>query len=173
MRASMEIELHSDDIQAELKEVIQEIAEEEIRKMVRTQAQEMVKESVTKIIAPIVDEYLKVAIVGHDYCSNWEVRKADVDKYIKNTLINYLNEPVYLYSKNSNKLSERYMGSSDNGDKRSRAEHWVTDIAQKFANEELWVKLERSIQATINAITPSEDELNNILRKEISERLKL
>jgi hypothetical protein len=173
MKANINIEIGQSIIIEELREVIQELVEEEIKNMVKTQAQKMVEESVKNIITPIVNDYLKTAIIGRDYVDRWEVRKKEVDKYIKDVLINYLNEPCYQYNKSTNKLSEKYKPSSQNGDKRTRAEHWVTDIAIKVADEELWQKIERTIQFSINAITPSEEELKNILRKEIQERIKV
>jgi hypothetical protein len=174
MKANINLELSKDDLNCELENLVAEIAAEQIKKMVKDTAKELVEKEVKRIVSPIVDSYLQAAIVGREYeCNSNHIPKCEVDKYIKRTLQNYLDEPCYLYSKSSSNLSKRYKSSSSGGEKTTRAEHWIRDKVREYADTEIFFKIEKSIQVSINKIAPSKEELNEIIKKEISKKLML
>jgi hypothetical protein len=168
MKANITLEIRKEDLEYELQELISEIASEEIKAMVRKQAQEMVREEVKKIISPIVDSYLQTAIVGEEYShhSNKPPRM-EVDKYIKRTLQDYLDEPCYKFSRDSSKLSEKYRPSSSGGDRTTRAEHWIMDKTRAYVDKELFIKIESRIEETVKSIIPKEEQIQEIIKREI------
>jgi hypothetical protein len=172
MKANINLELGKDDLKYELENLVSEIASEQIEKLVRQKAEYMVEQEVKKIIAPIVDSYLQTVIVGEEHLSYHSNKppRTDVDTYIKRTLQNYLDEPCYRYSKLSNKLSERYAHSS--GDKTTRAEYWIMDKVEEYVNNELFNKLETKINEIIKSITPNDEQIQEIIKKEIMEKFK-
>jgi hypothetical protein len=169
MKANITLEIRKEDLEYELRDLISEIASEEIKVMVRKQAQEMVREEVKKIISPIVDSYLQTAIVGEEYWSHHSNKppRMEVDKYIKRTLQDYLDEPCYRYSKTSTKLSEKYMPSSSGGDRTTRAEHWILDKVREYADKELFLKIENKVTETVKSVIPNDDDIQEIIKRQI------
>lgn len=172
MKANINLELNKEDLNYELQQLIAVTAQEEITNMVRETAKQLVEEEVKKIIAPIVDSYLKNAIVGHPYEYNSDhIPQCEVNQFIERTLKRYLDEPCYLYSSSSNILSERYKHSS--GDRTTRAELWITDKVKEYADKEIYTKVNKIIQDAIAKLTPSEEQLNEIIKKEIAKKINL
>lgn len=169
MKANVVLEIEKEDLNYELKELISEIASTEIRKMVKETAQRLVEEEVKSIISPIVNSYLEEAVVGREYTSAYDriPNRRDVDKYIKTVLMNYLDEPCYLYSKSSNKLAERYTPSSQGGEKTTRAEHWIMDKTRKYAETELFAVLDEMLKEVASKIIPSEERIQEIIKAEL------
>jgi hypothetical protein len=169
MKANISLEIRKEDLNYELQELISEIASGEIERMVREQAQKMVEEEVKRIISPIVDSYLKTVIVGEEYQSYHSNKppRMEVDKYIKRVLQSYLDEPCYHYSKTSSKLFERYMPSSSGGDRTTRAEHWILDKTREYADKELFLKIENEVEETVKSVIPNEEQIQEIIKREI------
>ncbi|MEK5524112.1 hypothetical protein [Heyndrickxia sp. FSL W8-0423] len=169
MKANISLEIGKEDLEYELQNLVSQIASEEIERMVKQQAQEMVKEEVKKIISPIVDDYLKTVIVGEEYQSYHSSKppRLEVDKYIKRVLQDYLDEPCYKFSRDSSKLSEKYRPSSSGGDRTTRAEHWINDKVKQYVDKELFQKIENRIEETVKAVTPNEEEIQEIIKREI------
>lgn len=171
MKANINLEIGKEDLNYELSNLVSEIASEEIEKMVKAKAAALVEQEIKRIIAPIVDSYLENALVGRSYgYHSSDPSRRPVDDYIKSILIKYLDEPCYLYSKTSSKLSERYRPSSSGGTSTTRAEYWIQDKTRRFVDEELFVKMENKIKETVSAVTPSEDEIQEIIKREIKEK---
>ncbi|MDY0394757.1 hypothetical protein ACFSMW_06765 [Virgibacillus halophilus] len=172
MKANIALEINKNDLNYELEKLVTRIASEEIEIMVREQAQQMVKEEVKKIISPIVDSYLNNAVVGEEYQSYHSSKppRSEVDKYIKRVLQDYLDEPCYEFSKSSSKLSEKYRPSASGGTRTTRAEHWIADKARKYVDEELFKKMEMKIEETVKLVTPNEEEVQEIIKREIREK---
>ncbi|EQB35027.1 hypothetical protein M948_18145 [Virgibacillus sp. CM-4] len=171
MKANINLEINKEDLNYELECLVSEVASDQVEKMVREQATEMVREEVEKIISPIVDSYLKTAIVGEEYKSFHSDKppRTEVDQYIKRTLQNYLDEPCFVFDKNSNKLSKKYMKSSD-GDRTTRAEHWIMDKAREYADKELFSKIDSQIEETIKSVIPTGEQIQEIIKQEIQNK---
>ncbi|PAD84975.1 hypothetical protein CHH57_02025 [Niallia circulans] len=172
MKANINLEIDKEDLNYELRSLVEEIAADEIRKLVKAHAEQMVKEEVKKIIAPIVDSFLETAEVGREYSYHSNaVSRRNVDEYVKTIIIRYLDEPVYLYSRSSSKLSERYNKSSEKSE-ATRSERWVNEKAREFVDKELFVKLEKRIEEVVKSLVPSEELINEIIKKEIQMRFR-
>lgn len=168
MKAKIDIEIGSEDINYTLKEVIEEIAESEIKQIVRQSAKEIVEQEVKNIIAPIIEKYLENVLVGRKYeYHNQAPYQTEVDQYIKAVLVKYLDEPSYAYSKTSNKLSERYAPSSSGGNKVTRAELWIIDKTREYAETELFVKLDKKIQDVAGKLIPNEEKMNEMIKENL------
>lgn len=169
MKANITLEIDKEDLNYELEKLVSNIASEQIEKLVKEKAAEMVEQEVKRIIAPIVDSYLQTVVVGEEYKSYHSNKppRTDVDTYIKRTLQNYLDEPCYRYSKTASKMSEKYMPSSSRGDQTTRAEYWIMDKVREYADSELFQKIDVKITETIKAIVPSQDEIQEIIKREI------
>lgn len=167
MKANISLEMSKDDLHYELQNLVSEIASEEIEKMVKEQAQELVKEELKKIISPIVDSYLQTAIVGEEYQSFHSKKppRTEVDRYIRRTLQDYLDEPCFTFSKSSEKLSERYKPSSDRG--TTRAEYWIFDKVEEYAKTELYQKINKQVEEIARAVLPNEEEIQEIIKREV------
>lgn len=168
MKANVNLEIDKEDLNYELKELIAEIASNEITRMVRETAQKLVEDEVKRIIAPIVDKYLENALVGRNY--NYHERNISerpVDDYIAIVMRKYLDEPVYHYSKTSNELSKKYMPSSSGGEKKTRAEQWVTEKAQQYVDKELFPILEQHLNEIASSIIPSDERIQEIIKAEM------
>lgn len=171
MEANVTMNLGTEELSYELRGVIESIAKDEIKRMVKTEAEQMVKEEVRRIVSPIVDSYLEKAMVGS------EVRSAhdrgpfrnEADVFIKRIIQSYLDEPVYLYSKDSDKLSEKYAISSDSGSK-TRAEMWVVEKARKYADTELLGKMHDHIDQTLKEIMPSEEQIQAMINEAVKNK---
>lgn len=174
MKANISLEIDKDDLNYELEKVVSDIASEQVEKMVKEKASAMVEEEVKRIIAPIVDSYLKTVIVGEEHRSYHSDKppRTEVDNYIKRTLQKYLDEPCYRYSKTASKMSEKYRPSSSGGDKTTRAEYWIMDKVREYADSELFQKIDVKISETIKAIVPSQEEIQEIIKREIQEKFK-
>ncbi|GGJ48883.1 hypothetical protein [Virgibacillus salexigens] len=172
MKANINLEINKEDLNYELECLVSEVASEQVEKMVREQATEMVREEVEKIISPIVDSYLKTAIVGEEYKSIHSDKppRTEVDRYIKRTLQNYLDEPCFVFAKNSNKLSEKYMKSGSGGTKTTRAEHWIIDKTREYADKELFSKIDSQIEETIKSVIPTGEQIQEIIKQEIQNK---
>lgn len=172
MKANINLEIDKEDLNYELRNLVEEIAADEIEKLVKTHAEQMVKEEVKRIISPIVDSYLESADVGREYSYHSDVvSRRNVDEYIKTIIIRYLDEPVYLYSRSSSKLSERYNKSSEKSE-ATRSERWVNEKAREFVDKELFVKLENRIDEVVKSLVPSEEKINEIIKNELHEKFK-
>lgn len=169
MHARIDLEIDKEDLNYELQKLVAEIASEEITMMVKETAQKLVEEEVKRIIAPIVDSYLENAVVGREYTSHYDrfPNRREVDKYIKAVLMNYLDEPVYLYSESSTKLSERYMPSSKGGGKTTRAESWIIDKTKKYAETEIFGRIDERLQEVAKQIIPNEERMQAIIQAEL------
>lgn len=132
--------------------------------MVKETAQKLVKEEVKRIVAPIVDSYLETAQVGREHISYHDKgpSRRDADKYIRSVIMSYLDEPVYLYSKTSEKLSERYAISSSSGNK-TRAELWVIEKAKSILEAEVFEK----INLIAKRVLPNEERIQEIIKAEL------
>lgn len=170
MEANINLKIDKDDLSYELKELVSEIASEEIRRMVKAVAEKMVRDEVQKVIQPIVDSYLETAQVGREHISYHDKgpSRGEVDKYIKRIIQDYLDEPAYLYSETSEKLSHKYAISSGHGNK-TRAEMWVIDKSRKYVETELFGKMEESLQLIAKKILPSEEKINEIIQNRVIE----
>ncbi|MBB6731915.1 hypothetical protein [Cohnella zeiphila] len=168
MNASINIGIESEELSYYLKEVISDIASEEIRKMVKQQAEEMVRQEITRIVAPIVDSYLETAIVGREHFSAHDrfTSRREVDKFIKAIIMNYLDEPVYHYSKSDNTISGRYAHSASSG-RETRAELWIHEKARKFVDTELFDKLESRLNEVAKKLIPSDEKMQEIIKQEV------
>lgn len=168
LKANINLELSKEDLNYELQNLVSEIATEQIKKMVKKEAESMVKQEVKRIISPIVDSYLENALVGREYISyhSNDISRRNVDEYIKSIIVSYLDEPVYVYSKNSSELSKRYWKSSDNSDK-TRAERWVNEKAKEFIDNGLFKNIESEIEDIVKSLTPSEEEIQEIIKREV------
>lgn len=168
MRANINLEIDKEDLNYELKELVAEIASSEITRLVRETAKKMVEEEVKRIIAPIVDKFLENALVGREFnYHEGNISRRGVDEYVAIVLKQYLDEPVYLYSKSSNELSKRYMPSSPGGEKKTRAEQWVIEKARQYADTELFAILDARLQEVAKQIIPSEERIQEIIRAEM------
>lgn len=170
MKANINLEISKEDLNYELENLVAEIASEQIEKMVREKAESMVEQEVKRIIAPIVDSYLQTVIVGEEYQSHHSNKppRTNVDTYIQRTLQKYLDEPCYRYSKSSSELSERYKPSS--GDKTTRAEYWIMDKVREYADNELFQKIDKRVEETVKSVIPNEQEIQEIIKREIQEK---
>ena len=168
MKATVNLEIDKEDLNYELKELIAEIASSEVTRLVRETAQKMVEEEVKKIVGPIVDKYLETALVGREFNYHEKnISKRPVDEYIQCVINKYLSEPVYHYSKTSNDLSKKYMPSSSGGEKKTRAEQWVTEKAQQYVDNELFAILEAKLNEVAKHIIPSEERIQEIIKAEM------
>lgn len=167
MKANISLEISKEDLNHELENLISEIASEQVEKLVKEKAESMIEQEVKRIIAPIVDSYLQTVIVGEEYRSYHSDKppRTDVDTYIKRTLQKYLDEPCYRYSESSNTLSGRYMPSS--GDRTTRAEYWIMDKVKEYADTELFQKIDNRIEETVKSVIPNEEEIQEIIKREI------
>ncbi|NYV64613.1 hypothetical protein HYI36_05045 [Bacillus sp. Gen3] len=168
MKANVNLEISKEDLNDELRHLISEIASDEIRRMVREESDQMIKEEIKRIVSPIVDSYLESAQVGREnisYHSN-DISRRHVDEYIKRLIVSYLDEPVYLYSRDSSELSKRYWKASDKNDK-TRAERWVNEKARSFVDNELFRKIEIRIEEVVKSLIPSEEEIHEIIKREV------
>ena len=174
MKANITLELTKEDLSYELEKLISEIASEEIRNMVKEKVDLMVEQEIKRIIAPIVDSYLENAQVGREYVpyNDSTPTRRHVDDYIKKILMNYLDEPCYVYSRDSSELSKRYWKSSEGGERTTRAEHWIKDKVREYVDRELFQVIENKINETVKALIPSKEEIDEIIKREIKERLK-
>lgn len=172
MKANINLKINKEDLNYELECLVSKVASEQVKKMVREQATEMVREEVEKIIAPIVDSYLKTAIVGEEYKSIHSDKppRTEVDKYIKRTLQNYLDEPCFRYSNTASKLGEKYMPSSSGGTKTTRAEYWIMDKAREYADKELFSKIDSQIEETIKSVIPTGEQIQEMIKQEIQNK---
>ncbi|MCC2250056.1 hypothetical protein JUJ52_08760 [Virgibacillus sp. AGTR] len=172
MKANINLEINKEDLNYELECLVSKVASEQVKKMVREQATDMVREEVEKIIAPIVDSYLKTAIVGEEYkpIHSDKPPRTEVDKYIKRTLQNYLDEPCFRYSNTASKLGEKYMPSSSGGTKTTRAEYWIMDKAREYADKELFSKIDSQIEETIKSVIPTGEQIQEMIKQEIQNK---
>jgi hypothetical protein len=171
MEANITMKLDKEDLSYELKELVERLAAEEIQRMVRTEVEQMVKEEARRIVAPIVDSYLEKAMVGSE-CRSAHDRgpfRSEADVFIKRIIQSYLDEPTYLYSETSNKLSEKYAISSGHGNK-TRAEMWVIEKARKFAETELLGKMNDHIDITLKEIMPSEEHIQSMIKEAVKNK---
>ncbi|MCM3783690.1 hypothetical protein M3231_11965 [Neobacillus mesonae] len=168
MKANVNLEIDKDDLSYELNALVREIAEEEVRKMVKQHAEALVKEEIKRIIAPIVDDYLESAEVGRKHISYHEKgpSRRNIDDFVKRIIKDYLDEPVYLYSKDSEKISEKYNISSQKHDK-TRAELWVINKTIKFVDNEVFPALEARLKEVAEAILPNEKQMQEIIKAEV------
>jgi hypothetical protein len=173
MKANINLEIYKEDLNCELENLVSEIASEQIKKLVKEKAEKLVEQEVKRIVSPIVDSYLEDAQVGREYISyhSNDVSRRNVDEYIKRIIKDYLDEPVYLYSKDSSELSKRYWKSSEKSGK-TRAERWVTEKARRFVDNELFVKIENTMDQVVKTLIPSEETINEIIKNEVKERFK-
>jgi hypothetical protein len=170
MKANITLEISKEDLAYELQNLVSEIASDEVRSMVKKTAQELVKQEIKKIIAPVVDDYLKSALVGSDEYNRNSISRRDIDSYIKRVISDYMDEPCYLYSKSSQKLSEKYCRS--NGDRTTRSELWVIEKAREYAKTELFDYINNSVETKLKAIMPSKEEIDAIIKSKIVEQVK-
>lgn len=170
MKANVTLEIDKEDLNYELRELVRELAGEEVRRMVKAQAQSMVEEEVKRIVAPIVDEYLRDAEVGREHISYHDKgpRRGNVDAFIKRIIKDYLDEPVYVYSKLSEKISERYhITSSKSMSDKTRAELWVIQKSIEFVDKNVFPALEERIKKVAEVIVPSEEKIQELIRAEV------
>lgn len=168
MKANIEIEIGGEDIGYSLKEVIREIAESEIKQMVRQSAKLMIEEEIKRVISPIVDSYLENAIVGRElgYHQRDGIRQTNVDSYIRSVLKNYLDESTYHYSQTNETLQGRYAVSSQKGDV-TRAERWIVEKVRKYADTELFEKLDKRLKEVAERLIPNEEKMQEIIKAEV------
>ncbi|WP_211750103.1 hypothetical protein [Paenibacillus sp. Marseille-Q4541] len=171
MKANVNLEIDKDDLSYELNALVREVAEEEIRKMVKQQAEALVKEEIKRIIAPIVDEYLQDAQVGREHISYHDKgpSRRNIDDFIKRIIKDYLDEPVYLYSKDAERISERYNKSSQPYDK-TRAELWVINKTIKFVDSEVFPALEARLKEVADVIVLNEEQVQEIIKAKVLEK---
>jgi hypothetical protein len=171
MKANITLELSKDDLNYELENLISEIASDQINSMVRKTAEELVRKEVQRIIAPIVDNYLETALVGREYeYHGSHITRRPVDEFIKRVIIDYLDEPCYVYDDKSSKLHEKYNTSSHGGSKTTRAELWVIEKARKYTKEELFGELDKNIENKLKTLLPTKDEINEIIKSRLAEK---
>ena len=168
MEANIILKIEKEDLNNELNELVVSLASEEVSRMVRQVAQEMVEKEVKRIVAPIVDKYLETALVGREFnYHEGNISKRPVDEYIQSVLNKYLSEPVYHYSKTSNDLSKKYAPSSSGGERKTRAEQWVTEKAEQYVDKELFPRLERKLTDITTQIIPSDERIQEIIKAEL------
>ena len=169
MKGNIQLEISTDELRYELQSFIEKIAKGEVTRLVAETAKSLVEVEVKKIIAPIVDKHLETALVGRDYeYHEWgQITKRPIDDFIVTVLKKYLDEPVYHYSKNSNELSKKYMPSSRGGEKKTRAEQWVTSKAQEYVDTQLFPEMEQEMNEIIAKIVPNKDQIQEIIKAEI------
>lgn len=173
MKASIELEIGREELNYELQNLVSQIASDEIKSMVKYKGEPLVEEELKQVISPIVDDYLKSAIVGKEHLSyhSTSIRQTDVDTYIKRTLQKYLDEPCYMYSKESTTLSGRYNKSSDKSS-MTRAEYWIRDKVREYADKELYSYIDKKIEDVVKSVIPSNDEIEEIIKREIQNKFK-
>jgi len=174
MKANINLELDKEDLTYELSNLVSEIATKDITRLVKEKAEKMIEQEIERIISPIVDNYLQNALIGREHLSyhdNSSIHRTDVNKYIERTLQRYLDEPSYRFSNTSSEMSKRYMKSSDKGSK-TRAELWVNEKVIKCVDEVLFKKMEDKIEATISEIVPTEEMIEEIIKREIKNKFE-
>ena len=169
MKGNIQLEISTEELHYELQSFIEKIARNEVTRLVEETAKSMVESEVKKIVAPIVDKYLETALVGreYEYHEREQITKRPVDDFIVSVLKKYLDEPVYHYSKTSNELSKKYMPSSRGGEKKTRAEQWVTSKAQEYVDSELFPQMEQEMNLIIKKIVPDKDQIQEIIKAEM------
>ncbi|MNW51987.1 hypothetical protein D3C74_294880 [compost metagenome] len=171
MEANITMKLDKEDLSYELRELVEQLATDEIERMVKAEAEQMVKEEVRRIVAPIVDSYLDKAKVGSEIRSAHDRGpfRNEADVFIKRIIQAYLDEEVYLYAKDSEKLSEKYAISSGYGNK-TRAELWVIEKARNYADTELLGKMNEHIDQTLKEIMPSKEQIQAMINEAVKNK---
>jgi hypothetical protein len=168
MKAKVELEIEKEDLAYELNELVKQLSESEIRKMIKEQAREMVKVEVEKIVGPLVEKYLKEEKFEHGN-NSWNANSSIEDR-VKNSVIGYLNEPVYLYSKDNKEPSKRYVRSSSND--KSRITRIVEDQIMFYVDETFTEKVKEIVSSLNSEKSKAEEIMRDQIKKTVLENIK-
>lgn len=171
MNGKLELSITPEDLQYEIQQLVESIAADEIRKLVKQTAAELVRKEVGKILEPLVVSVLTDE--KFDFQTGWHSykHKADLEGRIKRYVIDFLDQPCYLYSSSSSKPSERLRASSSNSE-MSRLEHFMRFAIEKYFDEHINKKMELLVKKYVIEKSNLQEIAKNQMKSLLENQLK-
>lgn len=135
--SDIKIVVTDEQIYDAVRAVVEEEMPDAVRGAVRAQADTVIRQMVRERLAPLVEEVLTSDEVVTTHSGGFKFTLNDL---VKRTVRSYLDERVYLYSKDKDLPSERFVGtSSSHGPSRLQA--FLGYVVERFCDEHLADKL--------------------------------
>jgi hypothetical protein len=138
---------------------------EEITKLANSIASDLVRKEVNKILEPLVIHVLTEE--KFQFQHRYFAGERKIDDKLKYLIKEYLDEPVYLYSKDSSKPSKRYHRGSSNS-YPSRLESFLSFSIERYVDEHIMKKTDSLVSEYIQ----DKSELEEIAKTKMKELLE-
>lgn len=158
MKGIIEVDFSSEDVRNTLYEVIEDMVAGQMPGLVREVAAPRIEAEITKIIKPVVQQILtkqkfKFGRSTYGFQETLEQR-------LRTAVVEYLDQPCFVYSGTSALPSERLMKSAEG---KSRLEHFMDFALESYFNEHI----EARAAELIDRLALDEKRLNEMIRKQL------
>lgn len=172
MKTTITIDIEPSDLREEMQNVIKELTKEEICQMARTFGKKKVNDRINEILDPLVLEVL----TDEPFRLNGEYfqqhNKKNIDHRIKETLINYLDTPGYIYNKDSKNISELVSPSSSSTNNPTRIQHFISKMIRDYVDKHLMADIKKQLEEIVDSKEKLEAILNEQLKSLVNSKIK-
>jgi len=167
MKANIEVDINSEDINWALKEVVEENYAAPIRDIVKDEAKNLVQKKVPEILDPIIHDFFTNGeldfIQGYN---NHRVSKS-VEDGLKRVVTDYFNESVFSYSAEAKELKERWHKSSDKYGK-TRIDAYLGSLVSHHLNTTIMSRLEKRVDEKLNKLLSNPEFMDSLVGDKVT-----
>lgn len=165
---SISVELTEEQIHEAVRGIVDEEMPDAVRAAVMAHADAVIRERVAARIGPVVDEMLanEQFVTGRR-----DDQKTPLDRLIKQAVSSYLDERVFLYSRDDVRPSVRLSHTSSNGP--TRLEAFLRFSIERFCDEYLIEKLAPTVASFIEQRGGIEQVAREQMAALLKEKFKL
>ena len=167
MKANIEVDINSEDINWALKEVVEENYAAPIRDIVKEEAKSLVQEKVPKILDPIISDFFTNGELDFNRGYNNNTVSKSVEDGIKRVVADYFNESVFSYDSQAKELKDRWHRSSDRYGK-TRIDAYIGSLVSHHLSVTVMDQLEKRVDEKLNELLSKPEFMDSLVNDKVN-----